>query len=37
VLRILDGPVSVSRNRNGKLVLTDLRGAKLVLAPMARR
>jgi heat shock protein HslJ len=37
VLRTLGAPLSVSRNRNGKLVLTDRRGAKLVLAPLSRR
>ena len=37
VLRILGEPLSVSRNRNGKLVLTNRQGAKLALAPAGRR
>ena len=37
VLRILGETLSVSRNRNGKLVLTGARRTKLVLAPASRR
>jgi heat shock protein HslJ len=33
VLRILGKPLSVSRNRNGKLVLTARGGETVVLAP----
>jgi heat shock protein HslJ len=37
VLRILATPLSVSRNRNGKLVLTARGGETVVLAPAGRR
>ncbi|TGX55884.1 META domain-containing protein [Sphingomonas gei] len=37
VLRILGEPLSVSRNRAGKLVLTSTGGSRLVLAPERRR
>ena len=37
VLRILGKPLSVSRNRNGKLVLTARGGETVVLAPAGRR
>ena len=37
VLRILGKPLSVSRNRNGKLVLTSAQNERLVLAPAGRR
>ena len=37
VLRILGEPLSVTRNRNGKLVLMNAQGDRLTLAPAGRR
>ena len=37
VLRILGEPLSVTRNRGGKLVLTNAQGGRLTLAPAGRR